>query len=140
VHDINVQTTRVDEWHSCLIHTNLWKTHFAWLLLSNHDPLSLWWMKILAMEKNVILILIIIMPKMCWHNNGGKFVMFIHHQLKVNFEFHSSTKNIRKLSISLDTNYFEMLIVVLMVYINRSLLSIEPYIKGSSTTLNIKNL
>jgi hypothetical protein len=32
-----------------------------------------------------------------------------------------------------------MLIVVLMIYINR-LLSIEPYIKGSSTTLNIKNL
>jgi hypothetical protein len=33
-----------------------------------------------------------------------------------------------------------MLIIVLMIDINKSLLSIEPYIKGSSTTLNIKNL
>jgi hypothetical protein len=74
------------------------------------------------------------------HNNGGKFVMFIHHQLKVDFESHSSTKNKWKLSISPNTNYFEMLIIVLMIDINRSLLSIEPYIKGSSTTLNIKNL
>jgi hypothetical protein len=66
--------------------------------------------------------------------------MFIHHQVKVDFKFHSSTRNKRKLSISLDTNYFEVLIIMLMIDINRSLLSIEPYIKGSSTTLNIKNL
>lgn len=52
------------------------------------------------------------------HNNGGKFVMFIHHQLKVDFEFHSSTKNKQNLSISLNTNYFEMLIIVLMIDIN----------------------
>jgi hypothetical protein len=33
-----------------------------------------------------------------------------------------------------------MLIIVLMIDIKRSLLSIEPYIKSSSTALNIKNL
>jgi hypothetical protein len=65
--------------------------------------------------------------------------MFIH-QVKVDFEFHSATRNKQKLSISLDTNYFEVFIIVLMIDINRFLLSIEPYIKGSSTTLNIKNL
>jgi hypothetical protein len=66
--------------------------------------------------------------------------MFIHHQVKVDFEFHSSIRNKQKLSISLYTNYFEVLIFLSMIDINRPLLSIEPYIKGSSTTLNIKNL
>jgi len=42
-HDIDVQTIQVDEWHSCLFHTNLWKTKFAWLLWPNCDPQSLWW-------------------------------------------------------------------------------------------------
>jgi hypothetical protein len=43
MHDINVQITKVDEWHHYLFHMNLWKVDFAWLLLSNRDPLSLWW-------------------------------------------------------------------------------------------------
>ncbi len=29
-------------WHSCLFHRNLWKVDFAWLLLLNLDPWSLW--------------------------------------------------------------------------------------------------
>jgi len=40
-HNINVQTIQVNESHSCLFHTNLWKVKFAWLLLPNRDPWSL---------------------------------------------------------------------------------------------------
>jgi hypothetical protein len=40
-HDIDVQTTQVDEWHSCIFHMNLWKIVFAQLLLPNYGPLSL---------------------------------------------------------------------------------------------------
>jgi hypothetical protein len=44
VHDIDVQTTQVNEWHPCLFHMNLWKKIFTRLLLPNCDPLSLWWL------------------------------------------------------------------------------------------------
>jgi hypothetical protein len=43
MHDIDVQTTQVDEWHHYLLHMNLWRVDFARLLLSNCDPLNLWW-------------------------------------------------------------------------------------------------
>jgi hypothetical protein len=45
MHDIDGQTTQVDEWHHYLLHMNLWRVDFAWLLLSNCDPLNLWWNK-----------------------------------------------------------------------------------------------
>jgi hypothetical protein len=34
---------KLDEWHACLFHTNIWKIKFAWLLLPNCGPWSLWW-------------------------------------------------------------------------------------------------
>jgi hypothetical protein len=43
MHDIDVQTTKVNEWHHYLFHLNLWKRDFVQLLLSNRDPLNLWW-------------------------------------------------------------------------------------------------
>jgi hypothetical protein len=41
-HNINVQTIQVDEWHPCLLYTNLWKANFAQLLLPIRGLLSLW--------------------------------------------------------------------------------------------------
>ncbi len=40
--DIDVPIIKVHEGHPCLFHTNLWNANFAWLLLSNHDPWSLY--------------------------------------------------------------------------------------------------
>jgi hypothetical protein len=44
VHNINVQTIQMNEWHLYLFHTNVWKTNFQWKLLPNHDSWTLWWL------------------------------------------------------------------------------------------------